>query len=187
MKVICPSGVERVSILAYLVLGWMILVGARPMLGSVDARTAVLIGVGGVIYSIGTGFHHWRTLPFHNAISHSLVFEKPLCDLGRRGIGRNRHHVLCHDILCLHVRTYFRTLAIRSCRGLLSVHHSSLPDTGSRAMTTGFFRRSNMLLEFRKDRQTRSRSGRPRFAPPKPLQPLSRLGPCAKSILEWMA
>src|SRR5271155_478922 len=107
MKVICPGGVEPVSILAYLALGWMILVGARPMLGSVDARTAVLIGVGGVIYSIGTGFHHWRTLPFHNAISHRLVSEKPLCDLGRRGIGRNRHHVLCHDILCLHVRTYF--------------------------------------------------------------------------------
>jgi hemolysin III len=82
MKVICPSGVERVSILAYLALGWMILVGARPMLGSVDSRAAVLIGVGGVIYSIGTGFHRWRTLPFHNAIWHSLVFEKPLCDLG---------------------------------------------------------------------------------------------------------
>jgi hypothetical protein len=26
--------------------------------------------------------HRWRTLPFHNAIWHSLVFEKPLCDLG---------------------------------------------------------------------------------------------------------
>ena len=82
MKVICPSGVERVSILAYLALGWMILVGARPMLGSVDSRTAVLIGVGGVIYSIGTGFHRWRTLPFHNAIWHCLVFEKPWLRFG---------------------------------------------------------------------------------------------------------
>src|SRR5271169_4418178 len=100
MKVICPSGVERVSIMAYLALGWMIPGRARPMLGSVDSRTAVLIGVGGVIYSIWAGFHRWRTLPFHNAIWHSLGLEKPLCDLGRRGIGRNRHHVLCHDILC---------------------------------------------------------------------------------------
>src|SRR5438552_8200167 len=48
MKLICPRRVERISIVAYLALGWTILVGMRPMLGSVDARTAVLIGVGGL-------------------------------------------------------------------------------------------------------------------------------------------
>jgi len=57
MKLICPRGVEQGSIVAYLALGWMILVGARPMLGSADARTAILIGVRGVRYSIGVGFH----------------------------------------------------------------------------------------------------------------------------------
>jgi predicted membrane channel-forming protein YqfA (hemolysin III family) len=38
-------------------LGWMILLGMRPMLGSVDALTALLIGVGGVLYSIGVCEH----------------------------------------------------------------------------------------------------------------------------------
>ena len=61
MKLICPRRIDRVSIVAYLALGWIILVGA-PMLSSVDARTAVLIGVGGVLYSVGTGFHLWRAL-----------------------------------------------------------------------------------------------------------------------------
>ena len=79
MKLIAPGGVERGSIVAYLALGWMILVGLRPMLGSVDAWTAVLIGVGGVIYSIGTGFHLWRALPFHNAIWHSFVLVAAGC------------------------------------------------------------------------------------------------------------
>jgi len=60
IKLICPSRIERVSIVAYLGLGWIILVGSRPMLGSVDVWTAVLIGVGGVLYSIGAGFHLWR-------------------------------------------------------------------------------------------------------------------------------
>jgi hypothetical protein len=43
-------------------LGWIILVGMRPMLSSIDARPAVLIGVGGVLYSVGTRFHLWRAL-----------------------------------------------------------------------------------------------------------------------------
>src|SRR6266567_2784103 len=63
MKLICPRHVERVSIVAYLALGWMILVGMRPFLASVDVLTAVLMGIGGVLYTVGIGFHVWRALP----------------------------------------------------------------------------------------------------------------------------
>jgi hemolysin III len=79
IKLICPRGLKRSSIVAYLALGWMILLGMRPMLGSVDALTALLIGVGGVLYSIGVAFHLWRTLPFHNAIWHSFVLVAASC------------------------------------------------------------------------------------------------------------
>ena len=79
MKLISPRRVERVSIVAYLALGWTILVGMRPMLGSVDARTAVLIGIGGVLYSAGVGFHLWRALPFQKAIWHSFVLVAASC------------------------------------------------------------------------------------------------------------
>ena len=79
MKLICPRRIERVSIVAYLALGWMILAGVRPMLGSLDAWTALLIGVGGVLYTIGVGFHLWRALPFRNAIWHSFVLVAAGC------------------------------------------------------------------------------------------------------------
>ena len=79
VKLICPRCIRRGSIVAYLALGWMILVGMRPMLGSVDALTALLIGVGGLLYSIGIGFHLWRALPFHNAIWHSFVLVAASC------------------------------------------------------------------------------------------------------------
>jgi hemolysin III len=46
IKLICPSGLKPGSLVAYLALGWMILLGVRPMLASVDALTAILIEVG---------------------------------------------------------------------------------------------------------------------------------------------
>jgi hemolysin III len=79
MKLICPSRVERLSTVAYLALGWIILVGMRPLESSVDVLTAALIGVGGVLYSIGTGFHLWRALPFHNVIWHTIVLVAASC------------------------------------------------------------------------------------------------------------
>jgi hemolysin III len=79
MKLICPRRVEQVSTVAYLALGWIILVGMRSLLSSVDIQTAVLLGVGGVLYTIGTGFHLWRALPFHNAIWHSFVLVAASC------------------------------------------------------------------------------------------------------------
>ena len=79
MEMTCARGIKRVSIVAHLALGWLILVGVRPMLASVDAMTAVLIGVGGVLYSLGIGFHLWRALPFHNAIWHSFVLVAASC------------------------------------------------------------------------------------------------------------
>ena len=33
----------------------------------------------GVFYSVGTGLHLWRTLPFHNAIWHSFVLFAASC------------------------------------------------------------------------------------------------------------
>src|SRR5438105_416208 len=79
MKLIFPRRVERVSIVAYLALGWMILVGIRPFLGSVDVLTAVLMGIGGVLYTVGIGFYVWRALRFHNAIWHSFVLAAASC------------------------------------------------------------------------------------------------------------
>jgi hemolysin III len=79
MKLSCPRHLERFSIVAYLALGWVIVVAMRPLLASVDVLTAVFIGAGGVLYSIGIGFHVWRTLPFQNAIWHSFVLVAAGC------------------------------------------------------------------------------------------------------------
>jgi hemolysin III len=79
VKLACPDRVERVSVALYLVLGWIILVGLRPMLASVDLPTALLILAGGVLYSIGAAVHVWGSLRFHTAIWHALVLVAAAC------------------------------------------------------------------------------------------------------------
>ena len=79
VKLIRPRRLEGVSVVAYLALGWMILLGIRPLMDAVNGWTVALIGIGGVLYSLGVGFHLWRTLPFHNAIWHSFVLAAASC------------------------------------------------------------------------------------------------------------
>jgi hypothetical protein len=64
---------------AYLTLGWVILVAMRPPLASVNVLTAVFVGAGGVLYCIGIGFHVWRALPFQDAPWHSFVLVAASC------------------------------------------------------------------------------------------------------------
>ena len=70
---------ERVDLVLYLALGWVILVAWEPLLASIDRVTAMLIVVGGVLYTVGSGFHAWRTLRFQNAIWHGFVLVAASC------------------------------------------------------------------------------------------------------------
>ena len=74
-----PRCLEGASVVAYLALGWMILLGIRPLLDAVGVWTVAWIGIGGVLHSIGVAFHLWRTLPFNNAIWHSFVLAAASC------------------------------------------------------------------------------------------------------------
>ena len=70
---------QRVDLALYLALGWVILVMWEPLLASIDTTTTVLIVVGGILYTVGTGFHAWRALRFHNAIWHGFVLVAASC------------------------------------------------------------------------------------------------------------
>ena len=73
IKLAFPRRLDRVSVLAYLGLGWIALAALRPLLDGLTASTVLLITVGGVLYTIGVAFHLWERLRFHNAIWHALV------------------------------------------------------------------------------------------------------------------
>ncbi|HAH10119.1 MAG TPA: DNA-binding protein [Alphaproteobacteria bacterium] len=79
LKIAFPRRFERLSLAAYLAMGWMGVVAIEPLLASLPMSTFVLIGVGGVLYSAGTAFHVWESLPFQNAIWHGFVLAAAVC------------------------------------------------------------------------------------------------------------
>jgi len=79
LKLARPHHLERLSVAAYLALGWIVVVGARPVLAALDYSTLMLLAAGGALYCIGICFHLWRSLPFHNAIWHAFVLVAAVC------------------------------------------------------------------------------------------------------------
>ncbi|MGH6962030.1 MAG: PAQR family membrane homeostasis protein TrhA, partial [Dongiaceae bacterium] len=79
LKLLYPRRLEGLSIVLYLAIGWAILVGLRPLLAAVLLPAIILIGVGGLLYSLGLVFHLWHRLPYHNAVWHGFVLGAAAC------------------------------------------------------------------------------------------------------------
>lgn len=79
MKLAWPHRFERASIVAYLALGWALLGAVPPMLERLPTAALVLLGVGGVLYSGGVGFHVMRRMPFQNEAWHLCVVAASAC------------------------------------------------------------------------------------------------------------
>ncbi len=73
LKLWQPRRIETISIVLYLVLGWIGLIALGPFRAALDARTLALLALGGVIYTAGVMFHLWHRLPYQNAIWHGFV------------------------------------------------------------------------------------------------------------------
>jgi hemolysin III len=79
LKLLYPWRYERLSVAAYLVLGWSVLVAVDPLLAQVSTPGIILLATGGLLYSLGVVFHLWTRLPYHNAIWHSFVLAAVAC------------------------------------------------------------------------------------------------------------
>jgi hemolysin III len=74
LKLWGPSrGMRTLSVLPYLLLGWIGLSAIFPLLTALGPQTFSLIVLGGIFYSVGVLFHMWDSLPFQNAIWHGFV------------------------------------------------------------------------------------------------------------------
>jgi hemolysin III len=75
IKLASPRRYELGSTAVYLVMGWAVIMFMQPLVAALDRPSLILLLSGGMLYTIGACVHHWRRLPFHNAIWHSLVLS----------------------------------------------------------------------------------------------------------------
>jgi hemolysin III len=64
---------------AYLLLGWVVLVALEPLTTGLSPLGLRLLVAGGLLYTVGVVFHHWPSLPYHNAIWHGFVLAGAIC------------------------------------------------------------------------------------------------------------
>lgn len=79
LKLCWPQRFERLSLAAYLLLGWVVVAAFRPLLDGASMAGLILLVTGGALYSLGVIFHVWEKLPFQNAVWHVFVLAAAAC------------------------------------------------------------------------------------------------------------
>ena len=79
LKLLDPARLEKLSIAAYLLLGWTIFVAIDHLIAAVSVRAFVLLVAGGVLYSVGVLFYRWHRLPYNRAGWHGFVLTAAAC------------------------------------------------------------------------------------------------------------
>jgi len=73
LKMLATRTLDQLSVGIYLALGWAGLIATGPLSATLAPSTLALLGVGGLVYSIGVIFHVWESLPFQRAVWHGFV------------------------------------------------------------------------------------------------------------------
>ncbi|MTH52073.1 hemolysin III family protein [Bacillus mangrovi] len=67
------------STLFYILMGWLVIIAAKPLYEFLSFEGFMLLLVGGILYTAGSVFYVWRKIPYHHAIWHVFVLGGSAC------------------------------------------------------------------------------------------------------------
>lgn len=70
---------DKLSVIIYLVMGWLLVVVAKRFFAVVPGEVGIMLVAGGLSYSLGVIFYRWKRLPYHHAIWHLFVLGGSVC------------------------------------------------------------------------------------------------------------
>lgn len=73
LKLTIFNKLGRLSIVLYLLMGWIVVLAFKPLLTALEPGGIYLLLGGGLTYSGGVIFYRWKKLPYHHMIWHLFV------------------------------------------------------------------------------------------------------------------
>ncbi len=70
---------EFVSLMFYVLMGWLIIFAIKPLIQSITMAGFWFLLAGGLLYTIGAVFYAWRRIPYNHAIWHVFVIAGSAC------------------------------------------------------------------------------------------------------------
>jgi hemolysin III len=78
-KIFFTGRFEIVSVIIYLLMGWILFAGGRRFISAMPAEVMTFIAIGGGLYSIGVIFYLWKGFTWSHAVWHFFVLVAALC------------------------------------------------------------------------------------------------------------
>lgn len=79
IKLFAFKKLEKLTVPICLALGWVIVFAYEPLLMNASTVGFWFLIAGGFLYTAGTAFYAWKSLPFQNAIWHGFVLAAAIC------------------------------------------------------------------------------------------------------------
>ncbi|MCW3118138.1 MAG: hemolysin [Chitinophagaceae bacterium] len=78
-KIFFTGRFEVISIIIYLIMGWILIVGGKRFFTELPTDVVIFIIIGGGLYSIGIIFYLWDKYDWHHALWHFFVLAAAVC------------------------------------------------------------------------------------------------------------
>jgi hemolysin III len=78
-KILCVDRFKVVSVLLYLVMGWICLIAAKPLVTLIPTGGILWLLAGGLFYTVGVVFFACNRIPFNHTIWHLFVMAGSVC------------------------------------------------------------------------------------------------------------
>ncbi len=78
-KIFFTGRFDIVSVIIYLLMGWILVSGGRRFFTMVPDNVLAFIIIGGALYSIGIIFYLWKKFTWHHAVWHFFVLAAAVC------------------------------------------------------------------------------------------------------------
>ncbi len=78
-KVLATGRFAILSTVAYVLMGWLCIIAAKPIIVLLSPGALALLAAGGVLYTAGTVFYHSRRIPYSHAVWHLFVVAGSVC------------------------------------------------------------------------------------------------------------